>query len=158
VRKRLWNHCNDFAVLARDVNCHPPGNQRADASPCSALNNVSDATIIDAHEDISRRYRVRSDDGSGARRGRRNGQSAAGRAETHVAAAKAAAGAEFAGVFDRICAEAVPPATPRPPAAPRPPGPPPRESWHAEPARSSTTSISSARPSTRCGGDDVGPA
>ena len=62
-------------------------------------------------------------------------QSAPGRAETHVAAAKAAAGTEFAGVFDRICAEAVPPATPRPPAAPRPPGPPPRESWHAEPVK-----------------------
>jgi metallo-beta-lactamase class B len=62
-------------------------------------------------------------------------QSAASRVETHVAAAKAAAGAEFAGVFDRICAEAVPPATPRPPAAPRPPGPPPRESWHAEPVK-----------------------
>src|SRR6185295_7359988 len=62
-------------------------------------------------------------------------QPAAGRADAHVAAAKAAAGAEFAGVFDRICAEAVPPATPRAPAPPRPPGPPPRESWHAEPVK-----------------------
>jgi len=57
--------------------------------------------------------------------------------EAHVAAAKAAAGVDFAGVFNRICAEAVPPATPPAPrpATPRPPGPPPRESWHAEPAR-----------------------
>ena len=58
-------------------------------------------------------------------------------AEAHVAAAKAAAGTDFAGVFNRICAEAVPPATPPAPrpATPRPAGPPPRESWHAEPAR-----------------------
>ena len=60
------------------------------------------------------------------------------RVDAHVAAAKAAAGAEFAGVFSRVCAEAVPPATPaapRPAAVPRPAGPPPRESWHAEPAK-----------------------
>ena len=60
------------------------------------------------------------------------------RVDAHVAAAKAAAGTEFAGVFSRICAEAVPPATPaapRPAAVPRPAGPPPRESWHAEPAK-----------------------
>jgi metallo-beta-lactamase class B len=61
-------------------------------------------------------------------------------ADAHVAAAKAAAGAEFAGVFERICREAVaPPATPESRAArgvaPRPAGPPPRESWHAEPAK-----------------------
>lgn len=60
------------------------------------------------------------------------------RVDAHIAAAKAAAGAEFAGVFSRVCAEAVPPATPaapRPAAVPRPAGPPPRESWHAEPAK-----------------------
>jgi metallo-beta-lactamase class B len=65
-------------------------------------------------------------------------QSSASRVDAHVAAAKAAAGTDFAGVFNRICTEAVPPATPaapRPAAAPRPPGPPPRESWHAEPAK-----------------------
>ena len=64
-------------------------------------------------------------------------QSSGSRVEAHVAAAKAAAGADFAGVFNRICAEAVPAATPPAPrpATPRPPGPPPRESWHAEPAR-----------------------
>src|SRR5690349_2412831 len=60
--------------------------------------------------------------------------------ESHVAAAKAAAGADFAGVFNRICTEAVPPATApagrgRGTAGPRPPGPPPRESWHADPVK-----------------------
>jgi len=69
-------------------------------------------------------------------------QSASARVDAHVAAAKAAAGTDFAGVFNRICTEAVPPATPpatppapRPAAAPRPPGPPPRDSWHAEPVK-----------------------
>jgi metallo-beta-lactamase class B len=65
-------------------------------------------------------------------------QSADGRVEAHLAAAKAAAGTDFAGVFNRICTEAVPPATPptpRPAAAPRPAGPPPRSSWHAEPVK-----------------------
>jgi metallo-beta-lactamase class B len=60
--------------------------------------------------------------------------------ESHVAAAKAAAGADFAGVFNRICTEAVPAANPpagrgRGAATPRPPGPPPRESWHADPVK-----------------------
>jgi metallo-beta-lactamase class B len=59
--------------------------------------------------------------------------------QAHVAAAKAAAGADFAGVFNRICTEAVPrtPAEPRPArgAAPRPVGPPARETWHAEPVK-----------------------
>jgi metallo-beta-lactamase class B len=59
--------------------------------------------------------------------------------DAHLAAAKAAAGTDFAGVYDRICSEAVPksPAGPRAArgSAPRPPGPPPRESWHAEPAQ-----------------------
>jgi metallo-beta-lactamase class B len=60
-----------------------------------------------------------------------------GTADAHVAAAKAAAGTDFAGVFSRICAEAVPPATPAAPrpAAARPAGPPPRESWHADPVK-----------------------
>src|SRR5262245_44747162 len=61
-------------------------------------------------------------------------------ADVHVAAAKAAAGADFAGVFNRLCTEAVPAATPAGGRAgrantPRPPGPPPRESWHAEPVK-----------------------
>jgi metallo-beta-lactamase class B len=59
--------------------------------------------------------------------------------QAHVAAAKAAAGSDFSGVFSRICTEAVPtaPAEPRPArgAAPRPAGPPPRETWHAEPVK-----------------------
>ena len=62
-------------------------------------------------------------------------------ADGHTAAAKAAAGTEFAGVFERVCREAVaPPQTAASRAAggatpPRPAGPPPRESWHAEPAK-----------------------
>jgi metallo-beta-lactamase class B len=59
--------------------------------------------------------------------------------DAHVAAAKAAAGTDFAGVFNRICTEAVPPANPAPRAArgatPRPPGPPARETWHADPVK-----------------------
>ncbi|HZT76585.1 MAG TPA: MBL fold metallo-hydrolase [Vicinamibacterales bacterium] len=57
--------------------------------------------------------------------------------DRHVAAAKAAAGREFAGVFNRICTEAVGQA-PAPAArgnTPRPPGPPPRDTWHAEPVQ-----------------------
>jgi len=59
----------------------------------------------------------------------------------HVAAAKAAAGADFAGVYDRICREAVPPPAASTPArgggqrGTRPPGPPARETWHAEPVK-----------------------
>src|SRR4051794_17909889 len=63
-----------------------------------------------------------------------------GSVESHVAAAKAAAGTEFAGVFNRICTEAVPSAAASPgrgrgAAGTRPPGPPPRESWHADPIK-----------------------
>jgi metallo-beta-lactamase class B len=61
-------------------------------------------------------------------------QSSSARIEGHLAAAKAAAGTEFAGVFNRTCAAAVPPAAPVPrPTAARPAGPPARETWHAEP-------------------------
>ena len=56
----------------------------------------------------------------------------------HVAAAKTAAGSDFAGVFNRICSEAAP-TSPRPDdgrgRGARPPGPPPRDSWHAEPVK-----------------------
>ena len=64
-------------------------------------------------------------------------QSPANRVDAHVAAAKAAAGTEFTGLFDRICAPAVPPATlaAAQPPAPRPAGPPPRSAWHAEPVK-----------------------
>jgi metallo-beta-lactamase class B len=60
--------------------------------------------------------------------------------DAHLAAAKAAAGADFAGVFNRICTEAVPPSTPAArggtgAAAPRPPGPPARDTWHADPVK-----------------------
>ena len=56
----------------------------------------------------------------------------------HVAAAKNAAGSEWAGIFS-ICTAAAG-TTPRPergtaPAAPRPAGPPERSTWHAEPVK-----------------------
>lgn len=62
-----------------------------------------------------------------------------GTVESHVAAAKAAAGTDFTGVFDRVCKEAV--STPAAASgrgrgnAGRPAGPPPRESWHADPVQ-----------------------
>jgi metallo-beta-lactamase class B len=72
-----------------------------------------------------------------------------GSAQAHVAAAKAAAGTDHAGLFDRICAEAVaPPASGRGPAPAAagqrgqtpPPAPaarqvPPRSEWYVEPAK-----------------------
>lgn len=68
------------------------------------------------------------------------GQTSSGAVETHVAAAKKAAGEEWAGVFSTTCNAAVPaarttPAATRAPAAPRPPGPPERSTWHAEPVK-----------------------
>src|SRR5580765_4633513 len=67
------------------------------------------------------------------------GQTSNGAVETHVAAAKKAAGQEWAGVFNTTCNAAVPPATApargAAPAAPRPPGPPERSTWHAEPVK-----------------------
>src|SRR5262245_30287990 len=68
------------------------------------------------------------------------GQSA-GAVETHVAAAKKAAGQEWAGVFNTTCNAAVPPAAAPArgaapaAAAPRPAGPPDRSTWHAEPVK-----------------------
>lgn len=54
--------------------------------------------------------------------------------ESHVAAARKAAGEDFIGLFNRVCSEAVPrPPAPTPP--PRQPGPPDRSSWHAEPVK-----------------------
>jgi metallo-beta-lactamase class B len=54
--------------------------------------------------------------------------------DTHIAAARRAAGQEHMGVFNSTCGGLNP--QPRTaPAAPRPPGPPPRESWYAEPAK-----------------------
>ena len=59
------------------------------------------------------------------------------RVQAHIDAAKAAAGSDFAYVFNRICREAVPPENPepRPQRGARPPGPPARETWHAEPVK-----------------------
>ena len=58
--------------------------------------------------------------------------------DTHVAAAKAAAGEEYAALFDRLCTPPAPPQTP-PSAAARPAAPrpavPDRTQWHAEPAK-----------------------
>jgi metallo-beta-lactamase class B len=63
------------------------------------------------------------------------GQSGAGTVESHVAAAKAAAGQDHTGLFDRLCtAPATAPASaPRPPGAA--PGPPERGTWHVEPVK-----------------------
>lgn len=54
--------------------------------------------------------------------------------EAHVAAARAAAGTEFAELFG-LCE--APDPTPMPPPGPAPPapGPPPRSEWHAEPVK-----------------------
>jgi metallo-beta-lactamase class B len=62
-------------------------------------------------------------------------------AAPHLAAARAAAGADFGGVFELICGQAAPPASTgrKPPASPSPAprraGPPERSTWHAEPAK-----------------------
>ena len=68
-----------------------------------------------------------------------SGQASNAAVTAHVAAAKNAAGPEWAGVFSRVCTEAVP-TSPRPergaaPATPRPAGPPERSTWHAEPVK-----------------------
>ena len=60
-------------------------------------------------------------------------------ATAHVNAAKAAARADFTGVFDRICPTAIAPPSPSRPPAPAAagarPGPPDRATWHAEPVK-----------------------
>src|ERR1051326_4448007 len=62
--------------------------------------------------------------------------------QAHLDAAKAAAGSDFAGVYSRICREAVPPdPTPAPAqrgaagGGGRRTGPPARDTWHAEPVK-----------------------
>jgi metallo-beta-lactamase class B len=62
------------------------------------------------------------------------GQSGADSADAHVAAARAAAGQEHAGLFTRVCTPAAPAPAAQAPAA-QPPGPPDRSQWHAEPAK-----------------------
>lgn len=54
--------------------------------------------------------------------------------ETHIAAARQAAGQDHMAVFNRTCGQLTPPA-PNATRPPRPPGPPPRASWYAEPAK-----------------------
>jgi metallo-beta-lactamase class B len=57
--------------------------------------------------------------------------------ESHVAAARAAAGKDFTGLADRLCTAPAPepPAASTAPAPARRQGPPPRESWHADPVK-----------------------
>jgi metallo-beta-lactamase class B len=67
-------------------------------------------------------------------------QSASGKAqevEGHVAAARAAAGREHAAMVDRLCPAPAGslPGGPSPRPGAQPAAPPPRESWHAEPAK-----------------------
>ena len=60
-------------------------------------------------------------------------QSSGAAADTHLAAARTAAGQEHPGLFDRLC---TPPAAPAaPPSGGQPQGPPDRSVWHAEPAK-----------------------
>jgi metallo-beta-lactamase class B len=54
--------------------------------------------------------------------------------DAHVAAARAAAGQEHLGLFDRVCAAPAPAPAAQAGAAP-PQGPPERSRWHAEPAK-----------------------
>src|SRR4051795_13664334 len=69
-------------------------------------------------------------------------QNSGGAVAAHVAAAKQAAGPEWAGVFTTTC-NAAAPQSPEPArgrgaaasAAPRPPGPPERTTWYAEPVK-----------------------
>jgi metallo-beta-lactamase class B len=61
------------------------------------------------------------------------GQSAADTVDVHVRAAKAAAGHEYTGVFNLLCAPAEPAQAPSP--ATQTQGPPDRSQWHAEPVK-----------------------
>jgi metallo-beta-lactamase class B len=68
-------------------------------------------------------------------------QSPAGTVDSHVAAAKAAAGADHVGLFNRLCTPeparpaATASAAPARPATPRPPGPPAKSTWEAPPVK-----------------------
>jgi metallo-beta-lactamase class B len=56
--------------------------------------------------------------------------------ESHVAAARAAAGTDFTALADRLCTAPAPPAAaPSTGAAPRREGPPARDTWHADPVK-----------------------
>ena len=62
-------------------------------------------------------------------------QSVPGTVESHVAAAKAAAGSEYDGLATRLCTPPTPPAPRAAPAAPRAPGAPAKETWYAKPVK-----------------------
>jgi metallo-beta-lactamase class B len=71
---------------------------------------------------------------SDTRVGSLSAQAQLGTPETHIAAARQAAGQDHTAVFNRTCGQLTPP----PANATRParaPGPPPRASWYAEPAK-----------------------
>lgn len=55
--------------------------------------------------------------------------------DRHVAAAKAAAGTEYAGIATRLCTPPAPPAASATPATPRAPGAPAKETWYAKPVK-----------------------
>jgi len=61
------------------------------------------------------------------------GQSGADAADVHIRAARAAAGHEYTGVFNPLCAAPAPMQAPSPSA--RTQGPPDRSQWHAEPVK-----------------------
>jgi metallo-beta-lactamase class B len=61
------------------------------------------------------------------------GQSGTDAADVHVGAARTAAGAEYTGVFNLLCAAAEPTQAPSP--ATQAQGPPDRSQWHAEPVK-----------------------
>ena len=63
-----------------------------------------------------------------------SGQKVTDTVDGHVAAAKAAAGQDYVGLFNTLCPAPRPPA-PRPTAQTPPPGPPPPSQWHAEPVK-----------------------
>jgi metallo-beta-lactamase class B len=63
------------------------------------------------------------------------GQSSTDTVNAHVAAARAAAGQEHDGLFNRVCAEPAPLAQQGRAPATAPQGPPDRSQWHAEPAK-----------------------
>jgi metallo-beta-lactamase class B len=64
-------------------------------------------------------------------------QAPAGGVDTHVAAARAAAGQDFVPLFNRLCTAPAPapPAATGAAAAPAPQGPPPRAQWYVEPVK-----------------------
>jgi metallo-beta-lactamase class B len=70
-------------------------------------------------------------------------QQVTGTVESHLAAAKKAAGSDFTALYDRICSQYEKPLTPPPPAGQgrggggggRQAGPPPAAQWHAEPTK-----------------------